>query len=211
MLLAEKISYFFFKTRLRKKLSSLYAMEDPWRSRDLRDPFLPSIREALQARSSEAAQLPLLDAGGGEGWFYDPLSDLIPHYHLLDIQADALARAQERISGPSVLFVESSLDSFHPKPHTYGAVWLFSVLPYLGADHHPHLVRRIFKNLWQSLAPGGILVLLHPYYSPADKDKLIQFGQSFSSQTGSRLSVQKEFPASHQSFLFQVFCKMQPV
>lgn len=207
MLLAEKISYFFFKNRLRKKLSSLYALEDPWHSRDLRESFLPLIREALQSRSPDACQLPALDAGGGEGWFYDPLADLIHSYHLLDINSEALARARERITNGSSRFIESSLDQFHPSPHTYGSIWLFSVLAYLGADRHPNLVRRCLKNLWRSLSPGGCFILLLPYYSPSEKNKQLQMGQFFSALPGSKLILERDFAGSAQSFLFQAYSK----
>lgn len=208
-MLKAKISYFFFKRRLKAKLSALYESSDPWRSQDLRDPFLPLIREVLEQRTFEAKSLPVLDAGGGEGWFYDPVSDLISRYHLLDIHPIALERARQRISKSSVQFIEKSLDEFKPQRNTYGAIWLFSVLSYLGGEKHSHYVQKILSRLWNSLCPGGVFLVIYPYYSSAEKEKLLYATNGFASGRSEALLLQKDFPGAQQSFLFLAYRKLE--
>lgn len=186
-------------------MSGLYACEDPWRSQDLCPLFRSAIEEALQKRSDQATGLPVLDAGGGEGWFYDSLKP--ERYHLLDINAEALLRAKKRISTASVQFIQSGLDDFKVKQNTYGAIWLFNVLSYLGGEKYSEIVRRIIKNLWDSLAPGGVFLLLCPYYCSLEKEKLLYASNWFDSDSDRRLILQKDYPGTQQSFLFLAYQK----
>jgi len=111
-ILREKISYFFFKQRLKKRMASLYEMEDPWRSSELCARFEPFLRSALQLRAKTVIAAPVLDAGGGEGWLQSHLG--AEDYHLLDLAPKALERAKKKNRGksrPHLLFKPGSISS----------------------------------------------------------------------------------------------------
>ena len=167
----EKISYWFFKGRLRKKLASLYELEDPWSSQGLAEFFAPWIRAQMEKLPPALRAAPVLDAGGGEGHFYFPLRDLIREYHLVDIEAKALARAREKLP-PAARLIHQSLDAFYPAPETYGVIWLFNILTYLGHARHPRIFAGIQNSLAQSLKRGGLILLIHAYYSETELDKM---------------------------------------
>ncbi len=203
----EALSYFFFKRRLRKKLQALYQMEDPWSSRELSGVFASLIREQMQRLPLALREAPVLDAGGGEAHFYGPLRDMIKDYHLLDIEEQAIGRARALLGNAPCRLIHQSLDQFHPAADTYGAIWLFNVLTYLGAASHPEIFMRMMKNLWRALKSQGIVLLLHPYYSEKERSALIRQGEFFLS-FGGQLIFNNDDRLGKQSFLIQSIKKL---
>lgn len=201
--LPESISYHFFKKRLRRKMDELYGAEDPWGSAFLSEVFEPWIREKHAELAAALKHAPVLDAGGGEGHYIARLHNLAPAFHLVDIHADAVCRANEKLAGLPVDFFTESLDRFKPRQNDYyGAIWCFSILTFLGAAKHPHTAEAIVKKLWGSLKPGGLLLAIHPYYSETEKDYLIYLlGQTGGRQEESLRRVQ------NQDFLLQTLHK----
>ncbi len=201
----EKISYWFFKSRLRKKLDSLYELEDPWSSQGLAEFFAPWIRAQMEKLPPALRSAPVLDAGGGEGHFYFPLRDLIREYHLADIEAKALARAREKLP-PDARLIHKSLDAFYPEPETYGGIWLFNILTYLGHARHRRIFAGIQNRLAQSLKSGGLILLIHAYYSETELDKIRTLCESFSRlELISNLLEYKEL--GNQKFFLQAHFK----
>lgn len=205
-ILREKISYFFFKQRLKKKMSSLYEMEDPWHSSELCARFEPFLRSALQLRAQTVSAAPVLDAGGGEGWLQSQLP--AEDYHLMDLDPRALDRAQKRIGEKRVRIICSSLDQFDPEPRIYGAVFLISILNYLGKDRHPRIYQSILNKLCSSVKPGGIIALIHPFYTPKEKDTLLSLGEGFLKNTSIKKRQSVVLPGKPQSFLCETYQKM---
>lgn len=173
----ERLSYHFFKRRLRKKMASLYEVEDPWSSGYLSEVFEPFLRARMAALPEEIRRAPVLDAGGGEGHYYPRLQDLISEYHLLDLNKTALSRAAVKTGNVKTRLIHLSLDEFRPEPAFYGCIWLISVLNYLGGARYSGRVFAILTRLWQSLKPGGLMILIHPYYSPAELEQLRAFSR----------------------------------
>lgn len=207
MLLSEWFAYIFFKHRLRQKLDSLYELEDPWGAELLRDFFVPIIREQMKALDPEVLRAPLLDAGGGEGHYLPPLRDLVSEYHLVEISAKALARAKPRAEGGRSRFVQQSLDEFHPAPDTYGVILLISILTYLGAGRYPQLFARTLSRLWSSLKPGGLILLIHPYYSDEERKTVVAFGETFL-RLGGKLNLSEDKRLGKQQFILQAIRKV---
>ncbi len=205
-ILREKISYFFFKQRLKKKMASLYEMEDPWRSSELCARFEPFLRSALQLRAQTVSAAPVLDAGGGEGWLQSQLGT--EDYHLLDLDPRALSRARERLGEKRVHIICSSLDQFRPHATVYGAVFLISILNYLGKDRHPRIYQSILNNLSCALKPGGIIALIHPFYTPEEKNTLLSLGEGFLNNTSMEKRQSAVLPGKPQSFLCETYQKM---
>lgn len=187
-------------------MASLYEMEDPWRSADLYPRFEPFLRSALQLRAPSALPAPVLDAGGGEGWFHS-LLDESEDYHLLDLEPAALERAQTKIKRNRVRFILESLDQFHPKPETYSALFLISVLNYLGRDRHPGIYQTMMRRLSSSLKPGGVIALIHPFYRPEEKSSLISLGEVFLGNPSIKRVQSLVLPGTPQSFLCEMYQK----
>ncbi len=204
-ILREKISYFFFKQRLKKKMASLYEMEDPWRSSELCARFEPFLRSALQLRAKTVIAAPVLDAGGGEGWLQSHLG--AEDYHLLDLAPKALERAKKRIGKNRVRIFCSSLDQFHPEANVYGAVFLISVLNYLGKDRHPRIYKIIVGELSSAVKPGGVIALIHPFYTPEEKSKLLSLSEDFLSNGSLEKRQSVVLPGKPQSFLCEMYQK----
>lgn len=201
--LREKISYFFFKQRLKKKMASLYEMEDPWRSSELCARFEPFLKSALQLRAQSVSAAPVLDAGGGEGWLQSQLA--AEDYHLLDLDPRALERAQKRIGEKRVRIIRSGLDQFHPEPQIYSAVFLISILNYLGKDKHPRIYQSILNRLSSAVKPGGVIVLIHPFYTPMEKDTLLSLGEGLLNNTSIEKKLSVVLPGKPQSFLCETY------
>lgn len=203
----EGLSYCFFKRRLRKKLRALYEVEDPWNSRELSGFFAPLIRGQMQKLPPELHEAPVLDVGGGEGHFYSPLRDMIRNYHLLDIESQAIDRAKTLLGDAPCRLIHGSLDQFHPEADTYGAIWLFSVLTYLGANRHPGIFNEMMKTLWRALKVRGIILMIHPYYSEEERKILTLQGEIFVSMAGS-LIFNNTNKLANQFFLIQTLQKL---
>lgn len=202
--LRETISYFFFKRRLLKKMTSLYAMEDPWRSRLLSGLFEPFFAEALGSRSANAKELPVLDAGGGEGLLHQALG--APElYHLLDIAPSALKRAEKNLRASGFRFIAASLDDFRPGARRYGAILFGSVLTYLGREKHPLLYRKTLMRLADSLAPGGVILLVHPFYNTREKAGLESLGAPILENPRFERVLRRELAGKPQSFLCEAY------
>lgn len=204
-ILREKISYFFFKQRLKKKMAALYVMEDPWRSAELCVRFEPFIRSALQLRAQAIAEAPVLDAGGGEGWLQSQLAS--EEYHLLDLEPRALERARKRIGEKRARIICSSLDRFRPGIDVYSAVFLISILNYLGRDRHPRIYQGILNKLSLALKPGGVIVLIHPFYTPEEKETQLTLAEGFLKNAAIEKKQSVVFPGKPQSFLCEMYQK----
>lgn len=198
----ETISYYFFKSRLKRKLGKLYELEDPWSSSALAESFSPWIRTQIGKLDPSLSQRPVLDAGGGEGHFLTPLHSLVKKYHLVDIEAQAVERARRRFGETDCRYFHQSLDQFRPVPGTYGMVWLFCVLNYLGATRHPKTFQGILKALWEGLTPGGLALLIHPFYSEVEKKEQVGYGDMLLS-LGGRLISEQDLALGKQSFFLQ--------
>lgn len=202
----EKISYFFFKRRLKKKLRELYQMGDPWGGEFLSGIFSPLIREHMKSLPPGILASPVLDAGGGEAPYYCHLADLITEYHLVDTSAAALERAANAVQGSRVKLILKSLDEFRPAPGLYGTLWLIGILTYLGGMKHPKMLRTILGRLWKSLKSGGMAFLIHPYYSAEELGFLTQCSGYFIEWGGS--PVYKESRViGKQQFLIEIILK----
>lgn len=202
----EKLSYFFFKRRLNKKLRSLYEMEDPWGGAFLSGIFSPLIRKHMLSLPSAIQSSPVLDAGGGEASYYVPLADLISEYHLVDTNLTALERARKITAAGRVKLIQQSLDAFRPAPEFYGTLWLIGILTYLGAARHPKTVRTILERLWTSLKPGGLAVLIHPYYSESELLLLNQFSSSLTA-FGGFVTYNENRDVGNQHFMIDLILK----
>ncbi|HTL48387.1 MAG TPA: methyltransferase [Verrucomicrobiae bacterium] len=205
-MLPESISYYFFKRTLRKKLDSLYEMSDPWGAEFVRDFFVLWIRDQMKAMPESALRAPLLDAGGGEGHYYAPLKDLIREYHLLDMSVRALSRGRESIKSGIVRTIPASLDQLAAPADTYGTIWLFSVLTYLGEIRFPRTFRRTLEKLWKALRPGGRILLIHPYYSEEERKRIVRYGEIFAG-FGGKLISNEDKSLGRQQFIVQAVAK----
>jgi len=205
----ETLSYFFFKQRLKKKLASLYEIEDPWDTALLRDAFVPLIRKQMNSLPETLRKAPVLDAGGGEAHYLEPLRDLIAEYHLVDINPTAVERARKRAGNMPGRFLAQSLDAFRPRANFYGMIWLFNILTYLGHSRHPNIYRAILLRLWNGLKPGGKVLMIHPYYSEQERQELMQAGRSFQN-AGGTLNLSEEMRLGKQQHLIQACFKPQP-
>lgn len=185
-------------------MDSLYALEDPWHSADLRPVFEPFLREALELRPQAVLSAPVLDAGGGEGWYrksFDPAGE----YHLLDIAPAALERARKTITDGRCRFIAASLDSFKPSRNFYGAILLNSILTYLGRERYPRIYRSTLRRLGDSLMPGGVIVLIHPFYTPDERERILELGAPFLEQPGFRRIPPKIREGRPQSFVCEIY------
>lgn len=200
--LLEAASYFFYKRRLAGKLRALHEVEDPWSGVTLSVAFAPFIRGETEKLAEAVRRSPVLDAGGGEGYFYLPVRDLVGEYHLLDMEREALARARKNLGRAPCKLIHASLDAFRPAPETYGAIWLFSILTYLGAGRYPRIFQKTLRCLWAALKPGGLVLLIHPYYSPLERDALIAYADLLVFFGATILATREERLAS-QTFLLQ--------
>ncbi len=200
--LLEALSYRFYKRRLAGKLRALQEVEDPWGGVTLSLAFAPFIREEMGKLPASLRGAPVLDAGGGEGYFVLPLRDLVSEYHLLDMDGRALERARKNLSGTPHQLIHASLDAFRPPPDTYAAVWLFSILTYFGAQRYPRIFRKMLRGLWKALKPGGLALFIHPYYSAGERDALAAHADLFAS-FGATLLATREQRLGSQTFLLQ--------
>lgn len=185
-------------------MAELYQAEDPWGGAFLSEVFEPWIRQMHADLSADLRHCPVLDAGGGEGHYILRLQDLAPAFHLVDIQAKAVQRAEKKLAGVPCRFFTSSLDRFKPRQADYyGAIWCFSILTFLGAAKHPLTAEGILAKLWKDLKRGGILLAIHPFYSNTEKEYLIfQLAR-----LGGKNLVQETRQVNQQNFLLQAVRK----
>lgn len=206
MLLFEKISHFFFMKRLRRRMRSLYKIEDPWDSAFLSEVFEPVLREQLQSLPEDLRGSPVLDAGGGEGLFFTRLRDQLPCYYLADLDEEACRRAREKVGGSPHRVLCQSLDRLNLPEESCSMLWLISVITCLGAARHPRLYRQTLFRLWSFLKPGGSAVLIHPYYSESEQAFLRASGGLLTG-LGGEVVLSEEKQVGKQSFLVEVIRK----
>ncbi|WP_165959833.1 class I SAM-dependent methyltransferase [Nonomuraea longispora] len=105
----------------------------------------------------------ILEVGCAEGVFTQTLAALWPDAVItgLDVSERALARARERAGGDGgrVRFVHADLLR-HEEREPYDLVFCAETLYYIGRGDR---LRRASERLRALLAPGGVLVLVHPW------------------------------------------------
>lgn len=104
----------------------------------------------------------VLDVGCGEGYFLDRVAEAFPgaRLHGVDISPAAVDRAGELLAARDVvnLWVGDILSD--PLDGSYDLIFCTEVLYYLGRDRRS---RQAVDRLSALLAPGGVLVLQHPW------------------------------------------------
>ncbi len=185
----------------------MYELNDPWGSQFLSEAFRAWISNQWEDLHDGLKKKAVLDVGGGEGQFYTSLKPLICEYHLLDISPVATARAQERLKGSNHRIFCQSLDSFHPEKNKYGMLWLFSILTFVGASAHPRTFQRMLKKLCSGLQSGGIILLIHPFYSDIERESLVQYSEQIQS-FGFKEQSQEDRVIGKQTFFVQSLKKI---
>ncbi len=114
---------------------------------------IPPLSAALRA----AAQPRILDVGCGTGRFLMQLQRALPSARLfgLDLSAPYLSRAAARLAGQGVSLVNDNAESMPWADAHFDAVssiFLFHELP-------PDARRRVAREVWRVLAPGGRFVV----------------------------------------------------
>lgn len=101
----------------------------------------------------------ILDVGCSEGTFTHRLATAYPHADITgaDISERALARA--RVAGPAPRFVRLNIVTTPPDGR-FDLVFCAELLYYLGRARQ---LRRACAHLTAAVAPGGLLVLVHPW------------------------------------------------
>ena len=113
--------------------------------------YLPVLQEALQLKPDDV----VVDIGGGTGWYAhhlwkaaglkEPVVCVDPNGVMLEA-----AKLREGVTG-----VQASAEEFFSRPQ----VKLFTKAFIIGALHHFHNPRAVFKGIWNSLSPGGSCVV----------------------------------------------------
>lgn len=141
---------------------------DWWHRRP--DPWGLAVDDSEQARyATTLRQLPrrryrrILDVGCSEGTFTHRLAAAFPHAEVtgVDISERALARARTPVPGrtPAPRFARLNILAAPPEDR-FDLVFCAELLYYLGRHRH---LRRACAHLTRAVAPGGLLVLVHPW------------------------------------------------
>ncbi|MEV5128241.1 class I SAM-dependent methyltransferase [Streptomyces decoyicus] len=143
---------------------------DWWHRRP--DPWGLAVDDYEQAKyATTLRQLPrrryrrILDVGCSEGTFTHRLAAAFPHAEVtgVDISERALARARTPVPvpgrTPAPRFARLNILTAPPEDR-FDLVFCAELLYYLGRHRH---LRRACAHLTRAVAPGGLLVLVHPW------------------------------------------------
>ncbi|WP_202637698.1 class I SAM-dependent methyltransferase [Bailinhaonella thermotolerans] len=132
---------------------------DPWRlSTDSYE------REKYAATLADLPARPyrdIVEVGCAEGVFTQALAETFPEAEItgLDISGRALARARARVREERVRFVRANILT-HRADRRFDLAFCAETLYYLGREER---LRRASDRLGDLLAPGGVLVAVHPW------------------------------------------------
>lgn len=139
-----------------------YAAVDPWGYENSPYDELKRalVRYGLGGRRFEH----LLDLGSGEGVVAKFVEDRAARISLADLSAVAVARARQRLQVPGDDHVGDALSLLRELPESYcDAIVISEMLYYLAPLPMTRYGRELRDQVVRVLAPGGRLVLLHPY------------------------------------------------
>lgn len=139
-----------------------YARADPWGYTNNRYDELKRamIRYPLHGRRYTH----LLDLGAGEGFVAEHLLPHVDRVSLADISAAAVERGRVRVGVPGDDLVGDALSVVRGLPDAYCDLLVISeLLYYLAPFPFSRYGRALRDEVVRVLAPGGRLVLLHPY------------------------------------------------
>ncbi|MET8003539.1 class I SAM-dependent methyltransferase [Nonomuraea glycinis] len=170
--LADKMHRTFFRTLsllssrgqgalLRRYFDWWHRRPDPWNMGT--DAYEQAKYAATLAQVSAGPYRRILEMGCSEGVFTQRLVRAHPDAHVtaVDISERALRRAAERVAEAAdrTLLVAADLLTFTAE-HRYDLVFCSETLYYVGRGDR---LRQASAQLIGLLAPGGVLVLVHPW------------------------------------------------
>lgn len=120
----------------------------------------------------------ILEVGCSEGVFTRMLADTYPEAEItgVDISERALARAAERVAGGRARLLAADILTFDPGER-YDLVFCAETLYYLGRRDRLRLASARLAGL---LAPGGTLVLVHPWPEARRLHRFVRSGHGLS-------------------------------
>ncbi|MDA0636231.1 class I SAM-dependent methyltransferase [Nonomuraea sp. MCN248] len=146
---------------LRRYFDWWHRNPDPWRMGT--DAYEQAKYAATLAQVPGGRYRRILEVGCSEGVFTGLLVDAYPEAEVtgLDISERALARAAERVAkaGDRTTLLAADILTFTSE-HRYDLVFCAETLYYLGRRDR---LRLASAQLTRLLAPGGVLVLVHPW------------------------------------------------
>lgn len=147
---------------VRRFFDAKYASVDPWGYEN--SPYDELKRAMIRYGLGGRHFAHLLDLGSGEGFVAQYVSSQADRISLADISAVAVARARQRLQAPGDDHVGDALSLMRELPDSYcDALVLSEILYYLTPWPMSRYGRELREQVVRVLAPGGRLVLLHPY------------------------------------------------
>ncbi|MGW0481570.1 class I SAM-dependent methyltransferase [Nonomuraea sp. NPDC003214] len=182
---------------LRRYFDWWHRRPDPWHMGT--DAYEQAKYAATLAQLPDLPYRRILEVGCSEGVFTEQLVTAYPEAHVtgVDISERALARAAERVekAADRTLLLSADILRFTSE-HRYDLVFCSETLYYLGRRDR---LRRASARLTGLLAPGGVLVLVHPWPEARRLHRFVESGRAVS-----RLSELVEREA-HRPFAVSVY------
>jgi tRNA (cmo5U34)-methyltransferase len=120
--------------------------------------------------------LHVLDLGGGDGVITEYLHQRYPDnvFTLLDGSADMLGKAQQRLAGKGVVFIQQTFEAYldaSPEDQIYDFVFSSNAI------HHLDFLdkSRLYAKLFRELKLGGLFIDIDPVLPASERSERYQF------------------------------------
>jgi tRNA (cmo5U34)-methyltransferase len=134
------------------------------------------LADIFRYHFGEQTGLRVLDLGGGDGVITEYLQRQYPDntFYLLDGSADMLAKAQQRLEGKKVIFIQQTFETYldaPPEDQTYDFVFSSNAI------HHLDLLgkSRLYAKLFCELTFGGVFINIDVVKATSERSECWQF------------------------------------